>query len=141
MSNILGGIFSPSDNLAMISLDQRLKRSAVINSNIANSETPGYRALGYQFENQLQDLFSINSGSSLKVASPSSLKASTRNADGSFRPEVYIRPQEAVGNDGNTVDVDEEMARLAQNQILYRSAVELINRKVGTIRYGINGGR
>ena len=29
---------------------------------------------------------------------------------------------------------------MAQNQMLYRSAVEMINRKVGMIKYAINGG-
>ena len=55
-------------------------------------------------------------------------------------PEVFVRPTESVGQDGNTVDVDEEMGRLAQNQIMYRSAVELLNRKIGTLKYAISAG-
>ena len=62
-------------------------------------------------------------------------------ADGSISPEVYVRPTESVDEDGNTVDMDLEMEQLAQNQILFKTAVETLNRKIGTLKYAINGGR
>ncbi|MEI6399281.1 MAG: flagellar basal body rod protein FlgB, partial [Pseudomonadota bacterium] len=62
-------------------------------------------------------------------------------ADGSILPEVYVRPTESVDEDGNTVDMDLEMEQLAQNQILFKTAVETLNRKIGTLKYAINGGR
>ena len=46
----------------------------------------------------------------------------------------------ATKGDLLAVDVDEEMGRLAQNQIMYRSAVELLNRKIGTLKYAISAG-
>jgi flagellar basal-body rod protein FlgB len=61
-------------------------------------------------------------------------------ADGTFQPEVFVRPTESVGQDGNTVDVDSEMAELAENQIMYRATVELINKKLGTLKYAISNG-
>jgi flagellar basal-body rod protein FlgB len=61
--------------------------------------------------------------------------------DGTIKPDVYVRPTESVDEDGNTVDMDTEMAQLAQNQILFKTAVETLNRKIGTLRYAINGGR
>jgi flagellar basal-body rod protein FlgB len=141
MSSIVGGIFNFSDKLQMESLNQRSRRSEVITANIANAETPGYRAFGYDFEKQLQDLAKMNEPIAVKVSDPRHLKNNFTQADGSMKPDVYVRPTESVDQDGNTVDMDTEMAQLAQNQILFRTAVETLNRKIGTLKYAINGGR
>ncbi len=141
MSNIIGGIFNFSDRLQMESLNQRQTRHSVIASNLANAETPGFRAIGYDFEEQLQSVAQINEPLPLKVTDPKHLRNAFAEADGTIKPDVFVRPTESVGEDGNTVDMDREMVELAQNQILYRSAVDFLNRKIGMIRYAINGGR
>ncbi|MBP9708493.1 MAG: flagellar basal body rod protein FlgB [Oligoflexales bacterium] len=141
MTNNVSNLFTISDRLQIQSLEQRLKKHQVIAGNIVNSETPGYRALGYDFEKQLQDLANLSEGIQLKTSHPTHLKSALVTAEGNITPDVYIQPTESVGEDGNTVDVDKEMASLAENQILYRSAVEIINRKMGLIKYAINGGR
>ena len=141
MSNLVGGLFNFADKTQMTSLDMRIKRKEVISSNIANAETPGFRAFGYSFEEQLKSAAGIDSQLPMTVSHPKHLRNPFVNADGTIKPDIYIRPTETVSHDGNTVDIDEEMARMAQNEILYKSAVELINRKVGTLRYAINGGR
>ena len=113
----------------------------MISSNIANSETPGFRAIGYDFEEQLQALSRIDRRAPLKVRDDRHLRNQFTRASGEIEPDVYVQPTESVSEDGNTVDVDSEMARMAKNQILFRSAVEMLNRKIGMIRYAINGGR
>ena len=54
--------------------------------------------------------------------------------------EIIEDPVINLNNDGNTVDMEREMARLAENTILYRTAVELINKKLGSLKYAIQGG-
>jgi flagellar basal-body rod protein FlgB len=141
MSSIIGGLFNFSDRLQIESLNQRNRRSEVISSNIANAETPGYRAFGYDFEKQLQDLAKMNEPIAVKVSDPRHMRNNFTQTDGTIKPDVYVRPTESVDEDGNTVDMDTEMAQLAQNQILFKTAVETLNRKIGTLRYAINGGR
>ena len=141
MSNVIGGIFNFSDKIQMESLSQRSRRNEVITGNIANAETPGYRAFGYDFEKQLQDLASSKEAVGVKTTDPRHLKNNFTSADGKIKPDVYVRPSESVDEDGNTVDMDAEMSQLAQNQILFRTAVETLNRKIGTLKYAINGGR
>ena len=141
MSRILGGVFNFADRLQMASLDQRLKRSEVISGNIANAETPGFRALGYDFEDQLASMAGLDAKVPIKTSNDKHFQNAFTQANGKMRADVFVRPTESVGEDGNTVDMDDQMARMAQNQILYRSAVELINRKIGTLKYAINGGR
>jgi flagellar basal-body rod protein FlgB len=141
MSNVIGGIFNFSDKIQMESLSQRSRRNEVITGNIANAETPGYRAFGYDFEKQLQDLSASKETVGVKTTDPRHLKNNFTSADGNIKPDVYVRPSESVDEDGNTVDMDAEMSQLAQNQILFRTAVETLNRKIGTLKYAINGGR
>jgi len=141
MSRLVGGIFNFADRLQMESLDQRLKRSEVITANIANSETPGFRALGYDFEEQLATLARLDKSVKLETANDRHMKNAFTRADGKIEPDVYVVPTESIPEDGNTVDVDDQMARMASNQILYRTAVESITRKIGVLRYAINGGR
>ncbi|MBP6218411.1 MAG: flagellar basal body rod protein FlgB [Oligoflexales bacterium] len=142
MSSSLLDIFNFSDRLQMASLEQRLTRSQVLHSNIANAETPGYRALSYDFEKELQSVAELaEQGSGLKVTKAMHFKQTGVSAEGKIDPRVSVRPSESVGNDGNTVDVDKEMSLLAQNQLLYRSVVESLNRKIGILKYAINGGR
>lgn len=141
MNRLVGGIFNFSDRLQMATLDHRLKRSEVISSNIANSETPGFRAIGYDFEDQLRSLAELDKSLPVKTSNDRHFHNSFTRADGKINPDIYVRPTESVGEDGNTVDVDKEMVQMSQNQLLYRSAVELISRKIGVIKYAINGGR
>lgn len=142
MSNLVGGLFNFADRLQMQSLNQRMARNNVISSNVANAETPGYLALGYDFEQQLQAASHANELVPVKTSNPKHLQNAFTQADGTMSPDVFVRPTETIPQDGNTVDLDTEMAQLAENQITYRAAVELLNRKVGIIRYAIsNGGR
>lgn len=142
MSSLIGGMFTRSDQLKMASLDLRLERQHVLNSNVANAETPGFRALGFDFEEQLQALSDGGEPFPMKAADPRHFRSDMAEADGTIQAEVYVRPTESVGQDGNTVDVDQEMAQLAQNQILYRATVELINKKLASLKYAIaNGGQ
>lgn len=141
MSNSVGGLLSFGDRLQVASLNLRQERNNVATANIANAETPGYRAIGYDFESQLQEIAGNNEALPVRVSDPRHMRNSFTNASGDFQPEVFVKPTESIGNDGNTVDLDREMAEMAHNQILYRSAVEMINRKIGTLRYAINGGR
>ena len=141
MSRVTGGIFNFADRLGMAALDQRVQRANVISANVANAETPGYRALGYDFEEQLTELAHIGKKLSLNVSDSKHMLNSFTEADGKIKPDVFVKPTESVGEDGNTVDVDNEMVSMAQNQLLYRSSVELLNRKVGVLKYAINGGR
>lgn len=141
MSNKVSTIFNFNDRLQMESLNQRLRRSHVITSNVANAETPGFRAIGYDFEEQLQELSGANTTLPLKTTNPQHRKNAFTQADGTVTPDVFVRPSESVSNDGNTVDIDHEMTKMAHNQILYKTAVETITRKIGLLKYAIHGGR
>ncbi len=140
MSRIIGGMFTRSDQIKMAAMDLRLERQQVLNSNIANAETPGFRAIGFDFEEQLQALSSDEESGPMRATDPRHFRSDLVEADGTLQAEVYVRPNESVGQDGNTVDIDQEMSQIAQNQILYRATAELINKKLATLKYAISNG-
>jgi flagellar basal-body rod protein FlgB len=140
MTKVLGDMFTLADRIQMESLNQRMVRNEVSTANLANSEVPGYRAIGYDFEQQLQALMDQDDPFPMATTHPKHFKNEFTEANGKIEPDVYVRPTESIPEDGNTVDVDREMAILSQNQILYRGAVELLNRKLAILRYAISGG-
>lgn len=140
MSNMLSSIFNHSDRVQMETLNHRMTRSQILNANIANSETPGYRAIGYDFEEQIQRVADLDNSKSLRTLAANHYKAKDVTEDGHIVPDVFVRPTESVGADGNTVDLDKELSLFAKNQILFRASVESINRKIALLRYAISGG-
>lgn len=140
MNNLVGGLFGFHDQIHMASLDFRRQRNEVISGNIANSETPGYRALGYSFEDQLQTISGTHEPFPMKATQPKHFRNGHTEADGTIYPDVFLRPTESVGQDGNTVDVDNEMSKMAKNQILYQATVDVLNRKIGLLKYAISAG-
>ncbi len=119
------------------SLDLRSERQNIISSNIANAETPGYQAQRIDFEESLAAALELDDAS-MSRTQPGHMNSAGDIA--SIEPEVYNNPNNVVREDGNTVDRDAEMFALAENQIQYNAAVELLKRKVGLIKYSINEG-
>ena len=46
-----------------------------------------------------------------------------------------------MSEDGNTVDRDQEMAQMAENKLMYDSTVQMMNKKLGMLKYVINSER
>jgi len=115
----------------------RLLNQNVISSNIANSDTPGYKAKAVEFESALRD--ALNVGNTLPMESDDPRMIVHRDTD-PVNPEVYDDPNGVESLDGNTVDRGAEMAKLAANQIVYDASAELLKRKLNMLNYAINEG-
>jgi len=55
------------------------------------------------------------------------------------KPEIYIR-EESVKRDGNSVDMDEEIAKMSINQIRYNAGAEVLNKLFKGLEYAIQEG-
>ena len=120
----MGGIFDSTLAQLKAAMDYRVARQGVISSNIANMDTPGYRAKELSFDEQLE--------SSLRLATTHPEHRGGRQAKRAYRMEVdaYAR----IGNDANTVDIDREMMKLSQNQLLYDATAQTVERKLAGIK-------
>lgn len=121
----------------MTSVNFRQMRQELISSNIANAETPGYRAKRIDFEKALARALDVDGQNRLNTSD----KLHHDVGSGGFeniQPEIYEDPNGVVSPDGNSVDVTEEMRLMAENKILYDAAIQLINKKVGLMKYAIS---
>lgn len=117
----------------------RQLRQNVLTSNIANAETPGYKAKKMDFEEALSRAVDINGLGRMHTSHPEHFPVNG-NSISSVRADVYENPDVTVTNDGNTVDLEREMAELAENTILYKAAIQLINKKLGSLAYAATEG-
>ncbi|MCI1882348.1 MAG: flagellar basal body rod protein FlgB [Sporolactobacillus sp.] len=96
------------------SLNASMATQNTISQNIANIDTPGYKAKKVVFNDTLQQALKAH-------------KTSTNQLDFSTSPSDYRVVTDTYGtlqNNGNNVDIDHEMSELAQNQLLYQTLTQ-----------------
>ncbi|MFD1360332.1 flagellar basal body rod protein FlgB [Lentibacillus salinarum] len=107
-----------------------------ISDNIANVDTPGYKAKDVEFKNVLQN--ELKSSLEAKRTHSQHIPFNHFNTDQSYR--TVTRRNTMYNHNGNNVDVDKEMAELADNQIYYQALVDRINGKFSSLKTAIGGG-
>ncbi len=121
-------------------LNFRQLRQEVISSNIANAETPGYKAKRVSFEEALARALDVDGNLSMNTTDGRHFDVGNGGFD-NLEPEIHDDPNGIVSEDGNTVDRDAEMAAMAENKIMYDAAVQLLNKKLGLLKYAVSSDR
>jgi len=133
------GIFNKTFSLLERSLNLRSLNLRVLASNIANMDTPNYKA----FEINLAEEMARNqrSGANLPFVRTHAnhLPGAPQSAD-SIQLQAARPPEFSLRGDGNTVDIDRTMGKLAENTLLYNAATQLISRKFKGLKSAIKGG-
>jgi flagellar basal-body rod protein FlgB len=114
--NVIG---SQVDLLARM-LDVSDLRHKVLAQNVANVNTPGYRRLDVSFESAF--VRALSSGQGLEV-----------------KPQIVQPGGGTERTDGNNVDIDGEMGRLAKNTTLYRTYAQILAVQLAMMRTAIMG--
>ena len=109
-------------NLAKL-MDISSLRSQVHAGNIANVDTPGYRAQAVAFEAEFQR----------------ALASGDEDRARSLEGEVYEPRDTALKMDGNDVDLDREVTLQTQNSILYNTYVSILRGKHRLLITAISG--
>ena len=116
-------------------------RQQVYASNIANAQTPGYKRQDVQFETVLANAMSTPVAKIGERTIPISISNQPNLQEiAQIQPVVVTDNQTKIGNNGNNVDIDSEMANLAQNQIRYNALVQDVQNRISRLRTAINGG-
>lgn len=131
----MSSLFDKTTDALATSLAMRQIRHNVTSANIANAETPNYHAKKVDFEDALARALDIDGNNSLSTSHGEHFSVGGRP---SVEPGIYENPEVALNNDGNTVDMEKEMSALAENSILYKSALQLINKKMAAMKYAIS---
>lgn len=121
-------------------LNFREMRQELISSNVANANTPGFKAKKLDFEEALARALDVDGQMQMNVTDGRHYNVGGGGFN-NLEPEVYDDPNGVISENGNTVDVEAEMARMAENKLMYDTLVQLINKKMGLMKYAINNER
>ncbi len=120
----------------------RSKRAEVIANNIANADTPNFQARDIDFKSVLQDVQGVK-GVQQNQAPLKMLNTHATHKDTVIHPdfaaELLFRTPMQPAVDGNTVDVQEEMARYTENALGYQASFDFLNRKFKGLTSAIKG--
>jgi flagellar basal-body rod protein FlgB len=129
--------FDPTIGALNTVMNLRLINQNVISSNIANADTPGYKAKKMEFEGALRDALQVDTGTAAAANEP---RHRVHHATDPIEPEIFEDPNGVESLDGNTVDRAAEMSKLAENQLLFDASAEMLKRKLGMLKYAISEG-
>jgi flagellar basal-body rod protein FlgB len=118
-------------------LNFREMRQELISSNVANANTPGFKAKKMDFEEALARALDVDGQMQMNVSDGRHHNVGNGGFN-NLEPEIYDDPNGVVSENGNTVDVEAEMARMAENKLMYDALVQLVNKKMGMMKYAIN---
>ena len=135
-------------------LDGLARRESLVAANLANIDTPGYVPESVAFEGVLQAALAgagLSADPTTVVGSPSHTAGATEllrtdpghQAAGGSLPDLTVRSPlgAAIRNDGNQVDLESEMATLAETQLRFAAIGRLTTGRLAMLRDAITGGR
>ena len=128
---LLDNIFGLSEAALLL----RGQRAGVLAANIANADTPNYKARDLDFASVL----SGQAGAApLPMAAPRSghLQAA---ADALVEGAIKYRNPFQPSLDGNTVEAPIEQAAFAQNAVRYQASLMFINRRIASVQSALSG--
>jgi flagellar basal-body rod protein FlgB len=123
-------------------LRTRAHRTKLIASNIANSDTPNYKARDLAFADTLKNI-SASGSPTLEKLERTNLTTTHKkhmafNSSTTQSVIMYRQPNHA-SLDGNTVDKDAEQARFAENAVRYQASLEFLGSRITSIVRTLRG--
>jgi flagellar basal-body rod protein FlgB len=116
------------------------ERGRVLASNIANADTPNYKARDFNFQTALaQATSAAPAAASGPVAMAKTAVGHLGTGAAAPGPTLLYRQPLQSALDGNTVDVDAERANFAQNSVRYEATLRFMNAQIKQMMSAING--
>ena len=131
-------LYKPVD-LLQKGLSAAWTRNAVIRNNIANVETPGFKASDVEFERIMARAIE---SSGFKAARTHERHIDFTSSDiSSVHARVVKRRDTSMRMDENNVDIEAENVKLAQNSLYYNTLLEKMNSELRRLKLAISEGR
>ena len=111
----------------------RTQRLNLLSSNIANSDTPGYKARDIDFASAIEQATAEQR--SLEPTHVKHIPLSGSNG----QPEVLYRVPVEVASDGNSVDPAMEHSTFMDNALRYQASLQLLDNRIKGIKNAIKG--
>lgn len=133
-------IFDRTITLLSKALDTMSLRHEVISSNIANQDTPNYKAKDVRFKDELESAIKSEVPDGNYKTNPRHISFSD-SVLSSEAGDVVTRLDSGNSYDNNSVNVELEMANMAKNTIMYNTAAQLISNKFKILSNAIKEGK
>jgi len=141
----MSDLIPPTSTMKMLerSLDLMAQRHQVLLGNVANEETPRFKAKDLEFQAVLASIGQPGTGA-LSVARTGAAPHPRHlllpgQLDGTPPPVLKELPATSFGLDGNTVSIEKTMAALHDNSTLYSAATQILSRKFQGLLAAIRG--
>ena len=128
------------------SLRLRGERQQILAANIANADTPGYKAVDFDFARALADAAgrSAGAGAAAMAATAGAPALATtaaghRGGGGGLAPTLQFRGASQASIDGNSVEMDAERAAFADNAVRYEASLRFLNGQIRSLVSAITG--
>jgi flagellar basal-body rod protein FlgB len=135
------GIFDSTTGLLQKSLNVRSTQHLVLSSNIANADTPNYKAFEVAVDEELRKLDTGMPRIQLARTQSGHLPVGRNEVGDRVTLKNSPAPELSLRADGNTVDLDREMGELAENSIKYKTSAQLVSMKLKILKNAIQGGK
>ncbi|RSK27022.1 flagellar basal body rod protein FlgB [Bacillus sp. HMF5848] len=130
------GLFSNTINTLEHALNYSSTKQKVISNNIANVNTPGYKARDVSFKSEFEKAVSTQMKANRTDGRHFEFTSSRQT---NF--QVFTKADVTYNHNGNSVDIDKEMADLAENQIYFNALADRMNGKFNSLKSVIRGGK
>jgi len=118
-------------------LQLRSQRTQILANNIANADTPGFKAQDIDFKQMLENKMAGSSGTLATTRShPGHM---TSNGGGFEAAEMMYRMPSMPSLDGNSVDAQVEQAEFAENSLQFMASLRFVNGRLGGLLTAIKG--
>jgi flagellar basal-body rod protein FlgB len=121
--------FTGNDGYLRAALSGLAARQRTIANNVANVDTPNFKASEVRFEDALKS--AIGSGGPGSPADQTSLNAAAS--------QTSLIGGTTLRADGNNVDIDREMASLSETNLTYGAITQIMSTRIGILRSVIKG--
>ncbi|MBV2095045.1 MAG: flagellar basal body rod protein FlgB [Candidatus Thiodiazotropha sp. (ex Codakia orbicularis)] len=112
----------------------RSQRAEVLAANLANADTPGYKARDFDFNAVLKS--EMESSSRMMTTDSRHIQAESGPVSPS---QLLYRVPSQPSLDGNTVDTEREHVSFSTNAVEYQASLSFINSKISGIRKALKG--
>tara|TARA_R110001592_G_scaffold205052_2_gene455432 strand:- start:4531 stop:4938 length:408 start_codon:yes stop_codon:yes gene_type:complete len=119
-------------------LELRTKRAEVLANNLANADTPGFKARDIDFQSLLSEQMQGKSNEqSLKMTTTNGKHLPVNSTDDSA--DLLYRTPSQPSLDGNTVDTQTEKAEFMKNTLQYQSSFQFLSGRFKGMTNAIRG--
>ena len=133
------GIFNKTISLLEKSLNLRSVNQRVLASNIANMDTPHFKAFEINLAEEMARTPRPGADIPMVRTHVNHLPVSNKPMN-NVKLKTAKAPDFSLRGDGNTVDIDRTMGKLAENNLLYNAATRLISSKFKGLKSAMKGG-